>query len=64
MEDILSDIKNHKDLPKEICNITDVDRDGNCFYRALSLYFTKDESFFNFFRQQIYKCSKEKYVQP
>ena len=37
------DIKHHKALPKEICNITDIDRDGNYFYRSLSLFFTKDE---------------------
>ena len=29
MEKILFDIKNHKVLPKKICNITDDDRDGN-----------------------------------
>ena len=59
MEKILFDIKNHKVLPKIICNITDIDRDDNCSHRSLSLYFTKDESFYNFFRQQIYKSSKE-----
>jgi len=58
MEKVLFDIKNHKVLPQEICNITDVYRDSNCFYRSLSLYFTKDGSYYNFFRQQIYKSSK------
>ena len=29
-------------------------RNGNCFYRTLSIYFTNDESYFKFFREQKY----------
>ena len=46
-------IKNHKNLNKELFAINDVDRDGNCYFRILSLYFTNDQSYYQFFRELI-----------
>ena len=57
MEKIFKDIKEHKSLNKDICEVIDVGRDGNCFYRSLSKYFTKDESYYNFFIKQIYSAA-------
>jgi len=54
MSDIKDKILSHQNLEKDIFDIKDVSRDGNCFYRTLSLYFTNDESYFKFFREQIY----------
>ena len=54
MADIKQIILSHKNLDKDLFDIKDVCRDGNCFYSTLSLYFTNDESYFKFFREQIY----------
>jgi len=59
MENILNEIKAHKPLNKDICSILDVRLDGNCFFRALSLYFSNYESHYKFFREQIYLAAKE-----
>ena len=59
MENILKEIKAHKPLNKDKCSILDVKRDGNCFYRTLSLYFSTEESQYKFFREHIYLASKK-----
>ena len=59
MENITQIIKQHLNLSKDICNIIDVGRDGNCFYRTLSLYFTGDESHYKIIRQNIYLAAKD-----
>lgn len=51
MENITKNIKHHLNLSKDICNIIDVGRDCNCFYRTLSLYFTGDGSHYKIIRQ-------------
>ena len=48
MEDITNLIKAHKEINKELVEISDVGLDDNCFYRTLSLYFTSEESFIHF----------------
>jgi len=58
MLDIFSKIKEHKEIKKNLLEINEVERDGNCFYRTLSLFFTKDESHYSFFREQIYLAAK------
>lgn len=50
MENKLNEIKADKPLNKDICSISDVSRDRNCFYRTLSLYFSNDESHYKFFK--------------
>jgi hypothetical protein len=57
MSDISIKIKEHKEINKDLLEIDDVERDGNCFYRTLSLYFTKDETHYSFFREQVYITS-------
>ena len=59
MENITQIIKQHLNLSKDICNIIDVGRDRNCFYRTLSLYFTGDESHYKIIRQNIYLAAKD-----
>ena len=54
MNDINDLLKNHKTINKELVQIKDVIGDGNCYYRTLSLYFTNEESYYKFFREQIY----------
>ena len=51
MAKIFENLKNHKPLKKDLVNEYDVIGDGNCYYCTLSLYFTKYESYFNFFRE-------------
>ena len=58
MADIKSLIISHQNLNKDLFKIIDVGKDGNCFYRTLSLYFTNEETYFNFFRNQIYLAAK------
>ena len=45
---IIEIIKKHEEIDKDSVDIIDVDHDGNCYYRTLSLYFTYDESYYNF----------------
>ena len=59
MAEIFENLKNHKPLKKDLVNEYEVIGDGNCYYRVLSLYFTNDESYFNFFREQIYFSAKD-----
>ena len=59
MAEIFENLKNHKPLKKDLVNEYEVIGDGNCYYRILSLYFTNDESYFNFFREQIYFSAKD-----
>ena len=33
-------IKNNSDIPKNNLELHEIKKDGNCFYRVLSLYFT------------------------
>ena len=54
MTDIKQIIVSHKNLDKDLFDIKDVCCDGNCFYGPLSLYFTNDESYYKFIREQIY----------
>ena len=54
MDNLLEIIRNHKELNKDFIDIKDVQKDGNCYYRTLSLYFTDNESKYPFFRHQIY----------
>ena len=49
MEKIIEIIKKHEEIDKDSVDIIDVDHDGNCYYRTLSLYFTNDESYYNIF---------------
>ena len=58
MEVITTSIKAHKEINKELVEIYDVGRYGNCFYRTLSIYFTNVENFYSFFREQIYIAAK------
>ena len=58
MDNILLAIKEHKELDKEVLEIKDVQKDGNCYYRTLSLYFTDTESKYPFFRHQIYLAAQ------
>lgn len=58
MKKILEIIKKHEEIDKDSVVIIDIDRDGNCYYRTLSLYFTNDESYNNFFREQIHLAAK------
>ena len=59
MENIIKNIRQQMKVSKDICNIIDVGRDGNCFYRTLSLYFTGDESHYSIIRQNIYLAAKD-----
>ena len=61
MTDVFNLIKNHKQINKELLEVHDVDRDGNCLYRTLSLYFTNDQSHYKFFREQIYIAAKNNF---
>lgn len=58
MTDIKNVIISHQNLNKDLFKIIDVGHDRNCFYRTLSLYFTNEETYFNFFRNQIYLAAK------
>ena len=58
MADIKSLIISHQNLNKDLFKIIDIGKDGNCFHRTLSLYFTNEETYFNFFRNQIYLAAK------
>ena len=58
MSDISTKIKEHIEINKDLLEINDVERDGNCFYHTLSLYFTTDETHYSFFREQIYLPGK------
>ena len=58
MSDIYNLILSHKPLDKNLFENIDVGRDGNCFYRTLSLFFTNEESHYKFFREQIYIACK------
>ena len=42
MEAITTLIKTHKEINKELFEISDVERDGNSFYRTLSLLAAKN----------------------
>ena len=57
MVDIKDKILSHQNLDTGIFYIKDVCRDGNCFYRTLSKYFTNDESYYKIFREQIYNAA-------
>ena len=35
MSEIISKIKEHKEIKKNLLEINDVERDGNCFYRIV-----------------------------
>ena len=63
MSDIYTKIKEHEEISKDLLEINDVERDGNCFYRTLSLYFTNDEMHFSFFREQIYSAAKNNMIE-
>ena len=57
MVDIKDKILSHQNLDTGIFDIKDVCRDGNCFYRTLSIYFTNDESYYKIFRERIYNAA-------
>ena len=59
MAEIFENLKNRKPLKKDLVNKFDVLGDGNCYFRALSLYFTNEGSYFNFFTEQIYLSAKD-----
>ena len=63
MSDIYTKIKEHKEISKDLLEINNVERDGNCFYRTLSLYFTNDEMHYAFFREQIYSAAKNNIIE-
>lgn len=49
MSNILEQIKLHTLIDKDLVDIEDVKKIGTCYYKTISLCFTKDESYFNFF---------------
>ena len=49
MIEILDAIKSHSPLNKDEFILQDVQRDGNCFYRTLPLFYSKEESNYSFF---------------
>ena len=58
-------IKNNKDLPKNLVILKEVIKDGNCFYRLLSIYFTESQNHHQIFREIIYesaKTNKDKFI--
>ena len=61
MEKIFKDIKEHKSFNRDIYEVIDVGGDDNFFYRSISKYFTKDESYYNFFRKQIYLAALQNF---
>ena len=63
MSDIYTKIKEHKEISKDLLEINNVERDGNCFYRTLNLYFTNDEMHYAFFREQIYLAAKNNIIE-
>lgn len=58
-DQILELIKNNLDIPKANLELHEVKKDGNCFYRVLSLYFTQDQNNHDIIRQLIYQTTKE-----
>ena len=58
-KNILQSILEKKPLIPEDVIISPIEGDGNCFYRALSLYLTNDQSNYNIIREIIYEASKE-----
>lgn len=60
MAEIIEFLKNHKSIKKDLVEkIQDVIGDGNCYYRTLSLNFTNEESYYKFFREQIYLSAQD-----
>ena len=59
MAQVIDLIINHKKLDKDLFEVKDVDGDGNCYFRTLSLHFTQEQSYYQFFREQIYNAAKE-----
>ena len=53
-------IKTNKDLPKNLVILKEVIKDGNCFYRLLSIYFTESQNQHQIFREIIYESAKTK----
>ena len=58
MYELYNLIISHKPLNHNLIEIIDVCRDGNCFYRTLSLFYVSDESQYIFFGEQIYLAAK------
>ena len=52
-------IKNNSDIPKSNLELYEVKKDGNCFYRVLSLYLTQDQNNHDVIRKLIYQATKE-----
>ncbi len=44
----------NKIIKKDIISILGIKPDGNCYYKALSLYLTKNQEIYNYFRNYIY----------
>ena len=64
-ENVLFLIKNNQNISKNLLTEFTVIKDGNCWYRTLSLFFTGDEQYHNTFRMIIYeaaKTNKEKFI--
>ena len=56
---ILQSLLEKKPLNPEDVIISPIERDGNCFYRAWSLYLTNTQSNYNIIREIIYEAFKE-----
>ena len=57
-EEIISLIKNNQDIPKNQIKLHYINKDGNCWYRLLSKYYTNDEKYYKTFRQIIFESAK------
>lgn len=63
---IVFENSNNKIVEKDIIFIRKIEPDGNCYYRVLSYFLTKNQNYYNYFRNYIYNyltCNKNLYEQ-
>lgn len=51
---VIPDLFQKEIIFKDEVNINNIDGDGNCFFRNLSLFFTNDENYHHFFREILF----------
>lgn len=53
-------VEKHYNLPPNIIDLITITADGNCFYRAVSVFFDGEEDFYKNYRKEIYLSAIEK----
>ena len=59
-EQLYQKIINHENISKDIIDIKNVEGDGNCFYRAISLFLLNNELFHQSIREEIFKKAQKR----